>query len=456
MDALTINGPKGITGPGMFNFSDPPSGLNFVDPPSFDSEFWSFPDVVPANEFAKMTVNFMGTTLRPANLLQQFFLSDNYEHGHQGAISYVTSEVYNFVVKEAELLTNAFNLPVNLWEGIPYPQYMSPAEYQQELDAFFNEDWVNEAYTAFYSVWDKINQSEGGIIFDDDISWLDLTPFTFVDGELVINPYFIFDLPFQIYGPGDANRFWLFFNNSHDMLSQAYGTNQSLGMFPYRPSKLDQFFSNLWSGIKKFFPGLIIARNAFLGLVALNVFDIANKMVEHGNTAQLKRTWEGFGGSWNALKNTINDGATSGSIGEPGTAAALITAATPILLAFMKLLDIGGNSIDEVFNAIASVTGEECNDYVTSMTEFVTSFNLTELASADLNQIFDTEFPDIPEECIEPVTDLLNEILPGDFQIELPGGPDEGEDDNGTDTPVLNSVSTIGTALAALYFLFGR
>lgn len=450
MDAIVLNGPKkGLSGQ-MFNFADPPSGLNFADPPSFDSPFWSFPNVLPENEYASMLVNFMGTILRaPADGEMQptVLEGEQYEQGSPGWLSnsvYVRYEPFLFVEREAQILTAEFSLPTNLWEGVPAPFNLTREEYQAELDQFFSDEWVALAYTYFNSVWGNFDLSVGALIADEDSTVWDWLPFDFdEDGNIVIDPEFLFDLPFSTYGPADGRRFWGFFNTGYKILSNAYGTSQSLGMFPDRPGPLEQFFSDLWSGIKKFFPGLILARTSFLQIVRLNIFQIADKIVESNNENAVKQTWEGFGGSWNALKNAVNDGSNVGTIGEPATAAALITAATPIILSIMKLLDMPTEDTSEVLDLINSVTGEECADYVDTITEFVASYGLDNFEGNALDEIFDVEFPDVPDECIDPVTAILEDTFPETFSANDDDQDDDDDDPDGDDEGAFSAKNLI-------------
>jgi hypothetical protein len=111
--------------------------------------------------------------------------------------------------------------------------------------------------------------------------------------------------------------------------------------------------------------GGFVPRNAFLALVGLNVFHLADNLAEainNGKWDELSNLWDSLGGNPDKLYNTISDGAKhtaiestatmidSSAIGEPVTVAAVITAATPILLAVLKFINKDG-SLDPYIEA---------------------------------------------------------------------------------------------------------
>jgi len=90
------------------------------------------------------------------------------------------------------------------------------------------------------------------------------------------------------------------------------------------------------------------SRAAFLGIVRLNVFGLANKLytIWQNNPASLKNWWAGLGGEINKLTDVIEAGRKKprvdpGSVGksvgiDPGTAA-VIAAAAPVMTALIGL-----------------------------------------------------------------------------------------------------------------------
>jgi hypothetical protein len=99
--------------------------------------------------------------------------------------------------------------------------------------------------------------------------------------------------------------------------------------------------------IPKFAPPAILARKAFLALVALNFKKFAvklHKQLNSPNRAALLKKWCSLGGSAKTLENTVNGAYNKwkrknpGAIGEPVSTATLITAATTIIAALAKFL----------------------------------------------------------------------------------------------------------------------
>lgn len=103
-----------------------------------------------------------------------------------------------------------------------------------------------------------------------------------------------------------------------------------------------------------------IPRNAFLGLVGLNVFHMATDLadsIKAGKWSQIADKWKDLGGNPDKLRNTIEHGAGQPAIEDAtqtadvsisGAAvgavaiAAIIAAATPIILAMLKFLNKDG------------------------------------------------------------------------------------------------------------------
>jgi hypothetical protein len=99
----------------------------------------------------------------------------------------------------------------------------------------------------------------------------------------------------------------------------------------------------------KFNPATVPARNAFLLLVKLNVFNLASRLnlLIQKNPNKLKKFWENIGGTWTNLVRNIGIGAKKrerklskqSQIGEVATAAtAAVVSATPIIIKIVKLL----------------------------------------------------------------------------------------------------------------------
>lgn len=94
--------------------------------------------------------------------------------------------------------------------------------------------------------------------------------------------------------------------------------------------------------VLKFAPPTVAGRNAFLLLVKLNVFKLAEKLAfaEKKAPGELKKFWDSIGGNWNVLKNNINIGGRKQGISigsDPATASAVATA-IPILIKIREFL----------------------------------------------------------------------------------------------------------------------
>lgn len=118
------------------------------------------------------------------------------------------------------------------------------------------------------------------------------------------------------------------------------------------------------SKVLKFMPATLAARNAFLAVVGLNLFNLAVKLSYYFDTRpafarlqprrlMLEKMWVDMGGSVPALREAIlkgvakrkNKGGVKG-IGEPVTAASVITLATTVIAAVTKILDGQGGKED--------------------------------------------------------------------------------------------------------------
>jgi hypothetical protein len=108
-----------------------------------------------------------------------------------------------------------------------------------------------------------------------------------------------------------------------------------------------------------------IPRKAFLTLIDLNVFHWADHLqaeIDAGNWDEISTKWENLGGDRNRLWEIIKKGITKPAIdddmqqidatlGEPMTVAAVITAASPIVVAMLRFLNKDGK-LDPYLNAL--------------------------------------------------------------------------------------------------------
>jgi hypothetical protein len=98
------------------------------------------------------------------------------------------------------------------------------------------------------------------------------------------------------------------------------------------------------------------ARNAFLALVGLNFTGLADKLrkADQKTPGKLKNFWEKLGGRYQTLLNNIKKGEKKrrllGVMGAPITAAALVTAAAPIIAAVGKYLKENGINPEQLID----------------------------------------------------------------------------------------------------------
>lgn len=132
----------------------------------------------------------------------------------------------------------------------------------------------------------------------------------------------------------------------------------------------------------KFNPATVPARNAFLLLVKLNVFNLAGRLnlLLQKNPNKLKKFWENIGGTWNNLVKNIGIGAKKrerklskqSKIGEAATGGtAAVVSATPIIIKIVKLLKEAGINADTLIEAgktvVRAVATKKIDDQAAAM-----------------------------------------------------------------------------------------
>lgn len=115
-----------------------------------------------------------------------------------------------------------------------------------------------------------------------------------------------------------------------------------------------------------------IPRNAFLGLVGINAFNMAANMwhkIEAGQWDNMARKWEKLGGNPEKLRGTIEDGKGKkailgevNTIGEPMTVGALIAAAAPIIAAMLAFIKDPDGKIHGVVKSVVSTLEKKYPD----------------------------------------------------------------------------------------------
>ena len=116
------------------------------------------------------------------------------------------------------------------------------------------------------------------------------------------------------------------------------------------------------------------ARQAFLGLVQLNVHNLAKKLAVAytKNPSGLKNLWEGFGGNISKLVGAINRGKKKrrilgfNSIGEPLTAAGLLAAASPIVIKVVDFLKKMGIKPEELVDVAKQAINRKAKELLSN------------------------------------------------------------------------------------------
>lgn len=130
--------------------------------------------------------------------------------------------------------------------------------------------------------------------------------------------------------------------------------------------------------------GLSVPRNAFLGVVKLNVMGLATKLDKakaKGKADKLQKFWEKLGGNNNKLNTAINEGKKKkqlfddtnvkisldedNPLAEAVTATTAVATATPIIVAIKNFLkEHAPELIEKGFDALAKKAGAEGIDEV--------------------------------------------------------------------------------------------
>jgi hypothetical protein len=199
-----------------------------------------------------------------------------------------------------------------------------------------------------------------------------------------------------------------------------------------RKIKLKNPLKKIGKQIKKF--GLAPNRNAFLGLVSLNVLNLANR-IYGSDRNKVKSTWEKLGGDFSKLQKAVNNGLKKGfgkgknkakiygvGVGDPASGTALL-AAGPVLAAFLKILISGKQAkVDENGKVI---TDEKGNVILESGADFAqrlgtAGINLGEETNK-LKKVFDLNKNDEIEN-VKAETVIVDKERGGNKNLLLIGG----------------------------------
>lgn len=137
------------------------------------------------------------------------------------------------------------------------------------------------------------------------------------------------------------------------------------------------------------------ARNAFLGIVQLNVHNLAKKLAiaYEKNPTGLKNLWEGFGGNIAKLVGAINRGKKKkrilgfNSIGEPLTAAGLLAAASPIVVKVVDFLKKMGIKPEELVDVAKQAINRKAKELLAD--QLIPQAEQEEEYEEEANETFD-------------------------------------------------------------------
>ena len=189
----------------------------------------------------------------------------------------------------------------------------------------------------------------------------------------------------------------------------------------------------------KFNPATVTARNAFLLLVKLNVFNLGRRLyqAQTKDAAQLKAWWEKLGGNYRTLAINIGLGAKKqpqfsiGVVVAASTAAA-IASATPLLLKVKDLLAKLGISTDDLKKVGSKLVQKAIEKKLDAKADEIAS---NEEGEAPANQ---------------DAADDMNIPSEAEQALDSNASDDGGEEIGAIST---NTILIGGAALAAAYFL---
>jgi hypothetical protein len=363
MKAIALNGPAQNVF--AYNFAAMGTGPQFTRPAYIDG-IWSVPNLMDENP--KPTIPAADLAFSAPESQSEIMTLQN--------TSLIT---WDFWQAEVFLVRSKFSL---MLMGVNAPIGLTRFQYQGFLDQVFKP-----AMIIYLQAYSQIASNTGGVV----PSAITTTAQNLTEGLLsflqtgqgsggAFNPESFTAL---IYGPRDSYRFFQLINTGYNQLSAAYGTGQVWRPFPVH---IVGFWQKVWSGIKKFFPLFIVARNACLAVCAINGVGLATKLSGREGNA-LKRTWEGVGGNYSALLSAITSGKNKppilgaaidncncGGIGEPATLAATIAAAAPIIVMLLQIVsenNDGNEQGDDLLTGLMEMFGPvlaaNCKDYLDSL-----------------------------------------------------------------------------------------
>jgi hypothetical protein len=119
--------------------------------------------------------------------------------------------------------------------------------------------------------------------------------------------------------------------------------------------------------VVKYNPLIATARNSFLVLVSLNVFNLAKRLniMLVKNPKKLLDFWKGLSGNFASLQQAINKGKNKKAIVGAVAVASAIATATPILVKVTKFLEENGISKEDIKKAVNVVVAKAIDKKIT-------------------------------------------------------------------------------------------
>jgi len=119
--------------------------------------------------------------------------------------------------------------------------------------------------------------------------------------------------------------------------------------------------------VVKYNPLIATARNSFLVLVSLNVFNLAKRLniMLVKNPKKLLDFWKGLSGNFSALQQAINKGKNKKAIVGAVAVASAIATATPILVKVMKFLEENGIAKEDIKKAVNTIVAKAIDKKIT-------------------------------------------------------------------------------------------
>jgi hypothetical protein len=193
--------------------------------------------------------------------------------------------------------------------------------------------------------------------------------------------------------------------------------------------------------VLKFNPATAAARNSFLLLVKLNVFNLGRKLyiAQTKSAAKLKKFWESIGGNYRTLSVAIGQGANKqpqlSGIGFAPAVPAALAAATPIILKVKQFLQENGIEVGDIAKKAKELVSAAIEKKIEAKADSIT--NEEEGTVTESEEYKDMNIPDTAADAIS------SQDEPVEGGDEIAGIPK-------------NTLLIGGAALAAAYFLMRK